>query len=86
MEVLMKMSAARFKARCLAVMDEVKKTRVPVVITKRGKPVARLVPLSESLPRGKGLFGFMKGSAEIRGDLVPSSGERWEAESGHGRS
>ena len=38
------MAAGEFKARCLQVMDEVRSTRTPVVITKRGKPVAKLVP------------------------------------------
>ena len=38
------MPAGEFKARCLKVMDQVHKTREPVVITKHGKPVAKLVP------------------------------------------
>ena len=38
------MQAGEFKARCLKVMDQVQKTREPLVITKRGKPVAKLVP------------------------------------------
>src|SRR6266566_2395409 len=42
------MPAGEFKARCLAVMEDVSKTREPVVITKRGKPVAKLVPAEKS--------------------------------------
>ena len=38
------MPAGQFKARCLRVMDEVNSTRQPVLITKKGKPVAKLVP------------------------------------------
>ena len=44
------MPAGRFKARCLSVLDEVRDSRCPVLITKHGKPVARLVP-PESRPR-----------------------------------
>jgi prevent-host-death family protein len=38
-------AAGEFKAKCLAVMDEVQATGQPVVVTKRGKPVARLTPV-----------------------------------------
>ncbi len=41
------MAAGEFKAKCLQVMDEVRSTRTPVVITKRGKPVAKLVPADQ---------------------------------------
>ena len=41
------MAAGEFKARCLQVMDQVNSTRTPVVITKRGKPIAKLVPADE---------------------------------------
>ena len=41
-----KMPAGKFKAQCLPVMKEVRATREPVLITKRGRPVAKLVPLS----------------------------------------
>ncbi|MDQ5857421.1 MAG: type II toxin-antitoxin system Phd/YefM family antitoxin [Acidobacteriota bacterium] len=66
--------AARFKARCLKIMDEVKAGREPVLITKKGKPVARLLPAEE--PAGD-VFGCLAGELEIAGDivapLVPSS-------------
>jgi prevent-host-death family protein len=61
-----KMPAGEFKARCLRVMEEVKAYRAPVVITKKGKPVAKLVPADE----GSGdVFGCMAGTAEILGDV-----------------
>jgi len=44
------MAAGKFKAQCLAVMDEVQRKRVPVLVTKNGKPVAKLVPLD--IPEG----------------------------------
>ena len=62
------MAAGKFKATCLAVMDEVQAKREPVVITKNGKPVAKLVPIltEERDP----IFGFYKGKLEIHGDVV----------------
>lgn len=61
------MPAGKFKAQCLAVMDEVQKKRQAVVITKRGKPVAKLVPVE---PQQDDIFGFMKGKIKIKGDIV----------------
>jgi antitoxin (DNA-binding transcriptional repressor) of toxin-antitoxin stability system len=50
-------------------MDEVQKKRVPVLITKRGKPVAKLVPVEQE-SKNDDLFGFMKGQGRIVGDIV----------------
>lgn len=62
------MPAAQFKAKCLAVMDEVKAKRIPVLVTKNGKPVAKLVPLE--LPEGEDpLDAFYYGRIEMVGDL-----------------
>jgi prevent-host-death family protein len=63
-----KIAISEFKAKCLAIVDDVQKTRHPVLITKFGKPVAELKPLSPKAP--KDLFGFMKGEMEIVGDIV----------------
>jgi prevent-host-death family protein len=72
------MRAGEFKTRCLKVMDQVQKTREPLVITKRGKPVAKLVPADKA---GNDIFGCLKGVVKIVGDiespLVPP--EDWEA-------
>jgi len=74
----MKISAGQFKARCLRLMDEVRDRHEDIVITKRGKPVARLVPYDEKpLP----IYGCMKGTITIIGDIVSPTGERWDAES-----
>lgn len=56
------MPAGEFKARCLRVMEQVRKTREPVVITKRGRPVAKLVPPDD-------IFGCLKGVIKIVGDI-----------------
>jgi prevent-host-death family protein len=61
------MGAADFKAHCLQVMEKVRRTRQEVVITKRGVPVAKLVPADP--PRSKDIFGCMAGEFEIVGDL-----------------
>lgn len=63
----MKMIAAgEFKARCLQVMEDVRTKRVPVLITKRGKPLAKLVPPDEA-PE---ILGCLAGKIEILGDIV----------------
>jgi prevent-host-death family protein len=64
-----KMAAGAFKVHCLAVMDEVQSKRESVLITKRGKPVAKLVPVEKEKDD---IFGFMtgKGTVEIKGDIV----------------
>ena len=62
-----KMPAGAFKIHCLAIMDEVQAKRIPVLITKRGKPVAKLVPVSNEKDD---IFGFFKGKIKITGDVV----------------
>ena len=60
--------AGQFKARCLAIMDEVQAKRQAVIITKRGKPVAKLVPVTDE--KKDDIFGLLKGKIEITGDVV----------------
>ena len=67
-------SAAEFKARCLALLDEVRETRETLVVTKRGKPVARVVAV-EDQARGRPL----RGSVRVRGDIVAPVAEPWDA-------
>ena len=69
--------AGEFKAKCLHLLDEVQRSRKEIVITKRGRPVARLLPADETLPA---VFGRMKGSVTIKHDIVAPIGERWEAD------
>jgi prevent-host-death family protein len=59
--------ASEFKSKCLKLTDEVAETGEPLVITKSGKPIARLVPLEE---RRRSLWGAHKGLIEIKGDIV----------------
>jgi prevent-host-death family protein len=60
------MAASEFKARCLKVMDEVRSRRESVLITKKGRPVARLVPADEP---PSNVFGSLAGVIEITGDI-----------------
>ncbi|MDN3506058.1 MAG: type II toxin-antitoxin system prevent-host-death family antitoxin [Simkaniaceae bacterium] len=68
--------AGEFKAECLKIMDQVKKTRKKVIITKRNVPVAQLVPMDMDIERP--IFGCMKGTIEITGDIVKPTGEKWD--------
>jgi prevent-host-death family protein len=72
------MAAGKFKAQCLAVMDEVQAKRESVVVTKNGKPVAKLVPMP--LDGEDPIFGFYQGKIEIKGDIIapPYSDEELE--------
>jgi prevent-host-death family protein len=68
-----KMAAAQFKAECLAVMDHVSQSGHPVVITKHGKPVVKVVPAKKCEDE---IFGALSGIARITGDIentVPAS-------------
>lgn len=69
-------SAAKFKAECLQLMDDVANGREEVIITKRGKPVARLVPVE---PAPKKLFGCMEGTVTYLGDILSPIDEEWDA-------
>jgi prevent-host-death family protein len=73
------MAAGKFKATCLAVMDEVQAKREPVVITKNGKPVAKLVPLELQEENPLAIYRFGKG--RIVGDIVSpiTPLEDWDA-------
>ena len=65
--------AGEFKAKCLAIMDEVQARGETIVITKRGKPVVRIAPLegaSSEMPMRRSVFGFMRGTGTTVGDIV----------------
>jgi prevent-host-death family protein len=80
MELRMNINAAEFKAKCLKLIDEVAATHEPLVISKRGKPLVKLVPIVDETPTS--LFGYMKGTVTIHGDIVAPLNEVWSAESG----
>jgi prevent-host-death family protein len=65
-------AAGEFRAKCLHLLDEVQQTGKEVIVTKRGRPVARLVPVL--------VFGRMKGTGRIVGDIIGPTGQKWEAD------
>jgi prevent-host-death family protein len=71
-----KMAAGAFKANCLAVVDDVQAKRETVLITKHGKPVAKLIPAG---PQVDEIFGFLRGKVTIKGDVISPalSGREW---------
>lgn len=68
-------AAGKFKDLCLKTLDDVAKTKTPIIITKRGHPIAKLVPYFKPTPR-RGLAGSV---LKERGDLF-STGEKWDAD------
>jgi prevent-host-death family protein len=75
--IVIQISAAEFKAKCLKLMDITEQKHEIIVITKRGTPIAKLVPYDESPPH---LFGFMKDTVVIKGDIIEPLEETWDAE------
>jgi prevent-host-death family protein len=71
-----KMAAGSFKIHCLAVMDEVQAKRESVLITKHGKPVAKLVPADKN---SDDIYDFLAGKGAAVADIVSPviSGEDW---------
>jgi prevent-host-death family protein len=71
---------SEFKAKCLGILEEVRKTRKPIRVTRFGQPVAEVVPPSPG-ERPKNWLGCMAGTAEIVGDIVGPTGSEsdWEA-------
>jgi len=66
---MQEVAISEFKAKCLALLEQVRKTKKPIRITRRGQPVAEVVPPSpEANP--KNWLGSMKGSFDIVGDIV----------------
>ncbi|MFC1526587.1 type II toxin-antitoxin system Phd/YefM family antitoxin [Candidatus Latescibacterota bacterium] len=76
----MQIPAGRFKAICLKLMDQVQQTGEEVLITKHGKPVARLVPVDETAAQP--LYGYLRDAVQIHGDIVAPLDENWEAADG----
>lgn len=70
--------ASQFKARCLELMDYVRDSGREIVITKRGEPVAKLVPVPP--PARKDIFGILRGTVTYHGDIIAPTGDRWNAE------
>lgn len=70
-------SAAEFKATCLDLMDEVDRTGAPIIVTKRGRPVAQLAPVRTRVRSG---FGLLKGRIVVRGNISDPIDVTWNAD------
>jgi prevent-host-death family protein len=68
--------ASEFKAKCLDLMDRVAATGTSITVTKRGVPVARLVPIAAE---PKSLRGLLRGQIEVVGDIVAPIDLAWDA-------
>ena len=69
--------ASEFKAKCLALMDQVAATGKGILITKNGKPVAELHPPASLRPKSP--IGLHKGMIEIKGDIMSPVDVKWDA-------
>ncbi len=67
--------AGAFKAGCLKLMNQVARSRESLVITKHGRPIARLGPVDETPPP---LFGWLAGSVRVVGDILGPLDEPWD--------
>jgi prevent-host-death family protein len=65
----------QFKAKCLKLLDQVSKSGKPLVITKRGKPLAKV---TRAVAERRPLMGSMRGTAEVVGDIVYFDSGDWE--------
>jgi prevent-host-death family protein len=70
-------TAAEFKTHCLRLIEQVRQGHGDVVVTRYGKPVARLVPFTEP---PMSLFGHLAGSITWHGDLIAPIDEEWDAD------
>ena len=68
--------ASEFKAKCLALIDEVASTGVAIVVTKNGKPLAKLVPHRTPTRSPRGIW---KGKVTIKGDIISPIDVEWDA-------
>lgn len=70
---------SKFKATCLGLLERVSKTGESILVTKRGRPLAQIIPAPPPDPAKKSAFGCMRGTSEQLGDIVgPVSAEDWE--------
>ena len=72
----MQMTAVEFSSKCIELMEQVKTNHEEVIITRDGKPIAKLVPVEQAIEAP--LFGFMKGTVKINGDITAPVDEKME--------
>lgn len=75
--MIKKVAISEFKSHCLEILKNLEKTKASIIITKRNKPIATVYPFSKNK---KSIFGLLKNKGEIKGDVIESIDESWEAE------
>ena len=73
----MEMAIGKFKAHCLQALRDVQERCEEIVVTKRGKPIARVVPIENEC--ASPAFGCMKGTGTITGDIISPIAVKWNA-------
>ena len=79
-EITMNINTAEFKAKCLQLMNQVAETHEPLIISKRGKPLVKRVPMDMEAPASQ--YGCMQGTVTFLGDIMSPIDETWSAERG----
>ena len=69
---------SQFKSHCLEIIEKLQSNKQSIIITKRNKPIAKVESIMDSSKIS--LFGLLKGKAEIKGDILESIEEKWDAE------
>lgn len=75
------MAVAKFKAECLKEIEQVQLTGEPLIVTKRGKPIVKIIPINE--PNQETYFGCMKDTLTIVGDITLPIDELWTLDEGN---
>jgi prevent-host-death family protein len=77
--LMVEIPISEFKAKCLAILEQVRKTREPIRITRHGKPVAEVVPTNSIVDRAAWLKSI-QGTTTIKGDLIAPAhdSDEWE--------
>jgi prevent-host-death family protein len=73
------MPIGEFKTHCYQILDQAQKEGHPIVITRKGKPIAKILPLDSQLEDDDCFFDSLKDSVSIKGDIVSSIDVKWNA-------
>jgi prevent-host-death family protein len=71
---------SQFKAHCLEIIDQLQRDQKEIIITKREKPVAKVISLKKLEEEINSIFGMLRDKAEIKSDLIEAIDEEWSAE------
>lgn len=68
-KAIQEVAISEFKAKCLSLLEQVSKTKIPLRVTRRGQPIADVIPASSDVEQ-RGWMGSMSGTIEITGDIL----------------